>query len=1072
MTIRTNTAASPTLASINFSIDNGVSNQWSILGSGVLRSTIAGANILMSNNQNINITNGATNQTTIQAAQIALTDGTLTTTLFGNILSALVTDFTVKAGTSGNRLNLQALNGQVRLSGNNGVANGLTVTSANELQTLLISAPFLQTDASGIIVAGSTLPTATTATNIAGGAAGSVPYQSAPSTTIFAAASDGVLQCIGTSVAFSATPTTLTSITAPTSQNLALSTPTSTQNISLTTNAGDIIMDVGGTDAWTVLGAVGTSPTTAGTLYSTKSTANIVMDNSQKIHMIKGVPNTTILDGGGIDITNASKNSHLDGNQLTLTQGTAIVDFDHNILRLTDTNYIINAVTAARTLSMRTLSGDIIFQTDGGVGTTAWSIASSSGVLSSARSGANILLSNSQSFTTVNGVTPAITSYIEPGLFRSTATNANMDLSTQGLTISGTASATFPIRNLFGGLQLISNSQNIDFSINGINNALTLLGATNEVRLDQIISAPFLTTNGSGVIVAGTVVPSASTAVSIAGGLAGQVLYQSGPGVTVFTNQADGIVQSLSNVVTLTDSPTTIKTITAKTAQDLSIINPTAAKKILINTNGGDMIFSTDTGTTTAMSISTGAVYLDQIISAPFLTTDGVGKITAGSTLSASLTGGSAGTVVYQSAANTTTFSNSTNGVLQNIAGVVNFSSSTTTLNSITSATSTDLTLKALTTSNKIKHITDAGDVSFNVNNGAGTDAWTVAGASGSLSSAKSGANLNLTASQSINSTDGANLKTIITPSYIQLTDTTTYTVDFYANLLRFIGPAYTISMASAAAQLFFNTAGGTTSFSGDNGANTALRITSTNGVEVSQITNAAFLKTDGTGTITAGSILPVSAGGTGVSSVTMPLRTAYNITGNIVMHGVCKYFTAEIWGGGGGGGAGNTSGVFQSGGGGGSGAYSVSHYPYNATAGYYSYIIGAGGTSGVNGGTTTFVANGFGVMDAPGGIGGTQAAGGEYGQGGLGGGYGLNGTWRGNSGIAGQFMTGGAGGVPPNGDGGEQNPNTEGAGVQWYDGVNGVNGGGGSGGNGYTVGARPGGQGGKGLVYITEYYY
>jgi hypothetical protein len=82
----------------------------------------------------------------------------------------------------------------------------------------------------------------------------------------------------------------------------------------------------------------------------------------------------------------------------------------------------------------------------------------------------------------------------------------------------------------------------------------------------------------------------------LAGGAAGQVPYQNGPGSTVFTNAVAGVLQSDGVTPAFTDSTTRVKRITAPAADDLEFIAGGASKKIKLQTTSGDITLNTNNG--------------------------------------------------------------------------------------------------------------------------------------------------------------------------------------------------------------------------------------------------------------------------------------------------------------------------------------------------------------------------------------------------------------------------------------------------------------------------------------------
>jgi len=465
---------------------------------------------------------------------------------------------------------------------------------------------------------------------------------------------------------------------------------------------------------------------------------------------------------------------------------------------------------------------------------------------------------------------------------------------------------------------------------------------------------------------------------SLSGGASGQVPYQSAPNITAFSNAADGVLQSSLNAITLTSTPTTIKRLTAPTAEDLEFISLTAAKKIKLTTNAGDINISVDNGATNVLTVKSDATLQTLIPSAPFLKTNISGVIEAGTGgLPATyIIGGAAGQVLYQSAPDTTVFTNATNGVLQNIGNVVNFTPTPTTISTITAPAATNLLIENTTAAQPLELKTNAGEIILNTNNG-GADAWTVAATSGAMTNALASATLNLTLGSVLNVTNAA-LRTTIFPALIEVTDGTAAVLTF-GNAVVATNTNFKVQAAGAANLLSIVSNLGDIIFSSNSGAIAHLKIRGTDGALVTQIINAGYLKTDVNGAIEAGTVLPVSAGGTGYSVFKVPTRQRYvfttlNAIQTVTLDADCKYFTLQLTGAGGGGGSSTNSSHTGGGGGGGSYVYAM----LNPLAGL-SVVIGQGGAgaaantsnTGGDGTTTTFTCAFVFTYTALGGLGG-----------------------------------------------------------------------------------------------------
>jgi len=191
---------------------------------------LADTNIAISNTQ----VSGLGTMSTQAASSVAITGGTINGTTIGGSTAAAVTGTTVTANTQFT-----------------GAGTGLTGT------------------ATSLSIGGNaaTATSATTATNLAGGATGSVPYQSASSTTaLLAAGSNGQVLTLASGIPSWATPTTgtVTSVSGTgTVSGITLSgTVTSTGNLTL---GGTLDLSappaIGGTTANTITGTTITANT-------------------------------------------------------------------------------------------------------------------------------------------------------------------------------------------------------------------------------------------------------------------------------------------------------------------------------------------------------------------------------------------------------------------------------------------------------------------------------------------------------------------------------------------------------------------------------------------------------------------------------------------------------------------------------------------------------------------------------------------------------------------------------------------------------------------------------------------
>lgn len=744
----------------------------------------------------------------------------------------------------------------------------------------------------------------------------------------------------------------------------------------------------------------------SGVLTSTIAGANILMSNSQNITLSDVATTTnTVISPALVTYTDPSGVASLSPATLSITRATPfpIRNFSGGLQLITNT-------------------ADIAFSTNNG-GSTAWTMGATSGILSSTSATANISLTNSQEIRTSNA---ALTSFVAttPGLVKvQAATGEIVDFATSTITRSGTAGGLRLINT--SGFLLYESADYMDFRITPGLNVLSLIAGGPQGLIQfgaaNLASCPFLATDASRVIIPGTVLAisaggtgsaSGPTVSTIQGGAAGQVVYQSGVNVTAFTNTVAGVLQSTAPGATpaFTTTPTTIATITAPAASNLLLTTTATTKEITLKTFDSPIKFSIDNGVSTAWSVSAG------------------------------------GDLVTFNNQNLQMFNGGVSGVYDS-SGIVYGSG-----NALIKQNSGGLEIKLQTVSGGLKFSTDDGV----------SNAWTMAATTGILSSAT--ADINLTASSKIVVGFGAGNNTTIQGGLLTVAIPGSSTT-IGGTLMNVSGTHYAYKV-SGGFSLGLETVSGDINFSTDSGATKAIVI-QTGLVKLPAVLSAPFLTTSGTGVITAGTILAVANGGTGVSSVTKPKVTLFG-TGNITLTGVCKYFTVEICGGGGGGGGSST--VSAAAGGGGGAGTDLSYFLYNGTAGYYSVTLGAAGAGGVgsnNGGTggnTDFVANAIIVMQAIGGVGGVGTStvntrGGSSGTGGLG--DIKNGGGDGGWGIG---TLGGTGGACLAGGGTTHNISGSGS----YTGFTAnYNGGGGCGGN-----NGDGGAGRIGQCTVTEYYY
>ena len=252
--------------------------------------TNASGQVTSVTNTAIAITNGQVSglgtMSTQNANSVAITGGTIDGTTIGGSTAAAVTGTVVTANTyfSGAGTNLTGTASGLSIGG-----NAATATSATS---------------------------ATTATNLAGGASGSVPYQTAPSTTTFlAAGSNGQVLTLASGVPSWATPTTgtVTSVSGTgTVSGISLSgTVTSSGSLTL---GGTLDLSappaIGGTTANTVRGTTITATTKfVGPFFEAATSAGGALRNSGGTSQLSwgagGGDNLTLSVSTNINGTNA-----------------------------------------------------------------------------------------------------------------------------------------------------------------------------------------------------------------------------------------------------------------------------------------------------------------------------------------------------------------------------------------------------------------------------------------------------------------------------------------------------------------------------------------------------------------------------------------------------------------------------------------------------------------------------------------------------------------------------------------------------------------------------------------------
>jgi hypothetical protein len=405
-------------------------------------------------------------------------------------------------------------------------ATGTVVTATSQF-----SGPGTGLTGTGASFTAGAATAAVTATNLAGGAAGSIPYQTGSGATSLLATASGVL--VGGSTPSYSTAPTLTGTNFTGIPNGALS------NSSLT--LGSTLVSLGGT-ATTLAGLTSVTLTqdpSAALQAATKQYVDALVASGIHFHQPVRVESPINL--------NATYNNGTAGVGATLTNAG------------TQAALVVDGVTVAtndRVLiyqqSTQTQNG-IYVVTDTGSGSTNWVLTRSSDADTYVINSANGLSEGSTVFVQ-QGATGAGETYTcnTSGVitFGTTAisfaqiSTAQIYSAGTGLTLSGTQfSLTTPVSPANGGT--------------GISGYATgdLIFANTASSLDRIpigVSSRILTTNGTSPVWTdpasvtvgnATAATSATTATNLAGGSASQIPYQTGSGATAFlANGAAGQV--------------------------------------------------------------------------------------------------------------------------------------------------------------------------------------------------------------------------------------------------------------------------------------------------------------------------------------------------------------------------------------------------------------------------------------------------------------------------------------------------------------------------------------------------
>lgn len=367
--------------------------------------------------------------------------------------------------------------------------------------------------------------TATTATNLAGGAAGSIPYQTSPSTTAMLAASSGVL--VGGSTPSYSTAPTLTGTNFSGIPNAALS------NSSIT--IGSTGISLGGT-ASTLAGLTSVTltqdPSTA-LQVATKQYVDTLVSSGITYHTPVKYETPTALTatynqpggpgvGVGATLTNAGTLAAFAPDGPTAQVGDRILvynqanAFENGIYEVTtvgdgSTAWVLTRTTDADTYALKSPTGlgqgDAVFVTSGNTGAGETYVCNTVG-------------------TITFGTTPITFVQVSASQVYSAGT---------GLTLSGTQfSLTVPVITTNGGTGLTTYATG-DLLYYSTGTALSKLTiGTSSYLLTSSGSAPQWSDPAGVTVGSASTATSATTATNVAGGAANKIVYNTASGVTNF----------------------------------------------------------------------------------------------------------------------------------------------------------------------------------------------------------------------------------------------------------------------------------------------------------------------------------------------------------------------------------------------------------------------------------------------------------------------------------------------------------------------------------------------------------
>lgn len=501
-----------------------------------------------------------------------ITGSSINSTPIGAASAAAVTGTTITANTqfSGPGTGITGTASGLSIGG-----NAATATSATTATTA------------------ATATTAITSTNVAGGAAGSIPYQTAPSTTALLAAGSGVLVG-GTTPSYSTTPT-LTGTNFSGIPNGALT------NSGLT--LGTTSVSLGGT-ALTLSGLTSISVTQDPVSALQLATKQYVDAVAEGLHVHASCAATTTGTLASITGGTVTYNNGTAGVGATLTLSVALTILDGYTLQNNDRILVKNQANTAH-------NGIYTWATGGTVLTRATDFDTAIEMAS----GDFTFITNGTLFGDTGWVQiePVNTIGTDPIVFVQFSGAGTYTAGT-GLSLTGNQfSLSIPVTAANGGTgQTSYTTGDFLYATGSMTLARLGIGAANRILTSsgsapQWVDPSTVTVGSATTATTATSATSATTATNLAGGSVGSLPYQSGAGATTllpagsanFILRANGaaapswVAQSTLSVGSATTATTATSATTATTATTANNVASGAANQIVFNTGSGATSFIT-----------------------------------------------------------------------------------------------------------------------------------------------------------------------------------------------------------------------------------------------------------------------------------------------------------------------------------------------------------------------------------------------------------------------------------------------------------------------------------------------